>query len=74
MRGKMRRFISRFISTNAHKDRKKVESVNILNHSEIARAVRARFGTVYWMLIEDILKGEVLSDSRDQGSLQQVKI
>lgn len=69
----MRRFISRHISRNAHKDRGRAESVNILGHSEIARAVRAKFGTVDWQLIHDILKGEVISDSRGTGSLQKVK-
>ncbi|MFQ6053339.1 MAG: hypothetical protein ACE5OO_03805 [Candidatus Bathyarchaeia archaeon] len=69
----MRRFISRLVSKAAHRDREKSESVNILETEELARAMRARFRTVDWRLVNDLVRGEVLSDSRGEGSLQQVR-
>lgn len=69
----MRRFISRLISREAERDRRKAESINTMSVDAIALAVRDRFGTVDWRLFDDVLKGEILSDSRGEGSLQQVK-
>lgn len=71
-RARMRRFISRLLSRHAHRDFRKAESVNILGEDIIAREVKQRFGAVDWSLIFNITRGEVLSDSRGEGSLQKV--
>jgi len=68
---KQRRFISRLVSRNAHRDREKAESVNLMHPEDIATTVKIRFGNVNWSLIFGITKGEVLSESRGSGSLQQ---
>lgn len=69
----MRRYISRIISRQAHRDLTKSESINILNPDTIAEAVKNKFGWADWSLIFHILRGEVLSDSRGEGSLQRVQ-
>lgn len=71
-RAQIRRFISRVLSKEAHRDRVKSESVNTLLDMQVATAVQKRFGFVDWRLVQDIDKGEILSDPRGEGSLQQV--
>ena len=73
IKAEMRRFISRLLSKEAYRDLRRAESVNLLDRPDIAREVRTKFGTVDWALFEDILRGEVISDSRGQGSLQVMK-
>ena len=67
IRAKMRRFISRLLSREAERDRRKAESINVLDIRDIARAVRRRFGTVDWRIFDEVVKGEILSDSRGEG-------
>jgi len=71
VRAKMRRFISRLLSREAHRDRVKSESINTLGEMEIAYAVQKRFHHIDWGLIHQVHRGEVLSDSRGEGSLQK---
>ena len=73
-RAKQRRYVNRLVSVNAHRDRTRAEAVNTLSPREILRAVSDRFGFADLSLTHLFTRGEVLSDGRGQGSLQQVRI
>lgn len=72
IRTQMRRFISRTISKNAHRDTKKKESINRMTSGEVAYEVFNKFNIFDPLLVKDIDLGEVLSDTRGEGSLQRM--
>jgi len=69
-----RRYVNRLVSINAHRDRQRAESVNQLTPRQILHAVAERFGFADLNLTHLFTRGEVLSDDRGRGSLQQVRM
>lgn len=64
----LRRQIRGLIFTNARQDRQRAETVNMLSSTEILTALA---GPVQVCHVPDVVKGEVLVDSRGQGSFQR---
>lgn len=70
-----RRWVSRLISYNAHRDdENKQESINTLTPRKIRKACLNVFGRIDEDIIRHIHQGEVLTDSRGNGSLQQIGV
>jgi hypothetical protein len=69
----LKRQIRGLIFTNARQDRQRAETVNMLSSSEIVSALA---GPVEPELcdVPQVVKGEVLVDSRGQGSFQVISI
>ena len=64
----LKRQIRRLILSHGFQDHKRAETVNVLSTSEILSALA---GPVQLSQIPQVEKGEVLVDSRGQGSFQQ---
>lgn len=69
---RQRRFIRRLVRKKSFQDRRVAESVNVLGTFEIAGAVSNRFGSVWLGAVDEFTRGEILSNGRGEGSLQQV--
>jgi hypothetical protein len=65
-----KRFIKRLVFQCAFQDQQRCETVNILSREAIASSVSETFDYVLFGLA-DYERGEVLTDSRGNGSLQQ---
>ena len=74
---RIRRTIARIVSTNSHRDRQKSESVNTLNPGEVLYELTNKLPKhrlIDLLPHSDMFeKGEVIADSRGQGS-QQVTV
>ena len=73
---RIRRTTARIVSTNSHRDRQKSESVNTLNPGQVLYELTNKLPKYR---LDDLLphsdmfeKGEVIADSRGQGSQQSV--
>ncbi len=69
---RQRRFIRRLVRLKSFQDKRLAESVNVLGTFEIAGAVSVRFGSVWLGAVDEFSRGEILSNGRGEGSLQQV--
>ena len=69
---RQRRFVRRLVRLKSFQDRRLAESVNVLGAVEIAGAVSDNFGSVWLGATDEFSRGEILSDGRGAGSLQQV--
>lgn len=72
----IRRTAARIVSTNAHRDRDKMESVNILTPGLVLKALIDKLPK---QRVSDLLKhkdmftkGEIIADARGEGSQQGV--
>jgi hypothetical protein len=65
-----RKQIFQFILKNAYVDEERCETVSTVNHDEVLNACPVTFLNI----VPDIVKGEVLTDSRGQGSFQRKPI
>lgn len=63
-----------FITSNAFVDYSKGESVNTLIESDIIRYLYGKYGYVDYRVVYRFTRGEVLSDSRGQGTMQRVDL
>ena len=68
-----RREAARIVSKAAVKDPEVRESINILSSGRIAQILQNRFGTFDLQVINRYDVGEILSDSKGRGTLQQVE-
>ena len=62
----------RLVRRKSFQDKRLAESVNVLDPFEIAGAVSVRFGSVWLGATDEFTRGEILSDGRGEGALQQV--
>jgi len=68
-----RREAAHIVSQAAVKDPAVRESINILSSGRIAQILQNRFGTFDLQVINRYDIGEVLSDSKGRGTLQQME-
>ena len=68
-----RRYISRLISQQAYRDTRLAESINTLTHRQIETSLLDKYGAVATPYHLRHTRGEVISDSRGEGSLQQIE-
>jgi len=66
-----RRYINRLVSQCSYRDVGLDESINILTPSQLEDSLLDKFGAVRTGLHLQFTRGEVVSDSRGTGSLQQ---
>jgi len=73
---RIRRTTARIVSQNAHRDRRKSESVNVLTSGQVLKELIDKLPK---HRITDLLehsdmfdRGEVISDSRGEGSQQKI--
>lgn len=71
LKARQRRAVDRIVGQGSFKDREKQESVNTLTPQEIFYALKEQFGVVVQSLQFSYTDGEVLADSRAQGTTQQ---
>ena len=69
---RQRRFVNHLVSKKAHVDRQKAESINVLGPSQLWDALFHKFQNVNPLAFQHVEKAEITSDSRGEGSLQQV--
>ncbi len=75
---RLQRVVARIVSNASHRDYRKSESVNVLTEDQVLGFLleaEGRDGTLVGELIPAsgmFTRGEVISDSRGQGSQQQV--
>lgn len=65
---RQRKYVSRLVSKNSHRDYRKSESVNILTEADLYDALTEEFGVPHPAVIQSYNRGEIISDSRGQGS------
>ena len=70
---RQRRYINRIVSQNSHRDIGLDESINMLTESQLESCLIDKFGDVRTGLHLQFSRGEIISDSRGQGSLQQLQ-
>jgi hypothetical protein len=66
----VRHFVQRLVMDNAFRDRERAEKVNVLATSKIVEAASERFGEILLRDLPEVELGEVLVDSRREGSFQ----
>jgi hypothetical protein len=66
-RNEQRRHVLRYIMERAYVDRRRAETVSLVSRDEVLNACQVKFLSV----VPNIVKGEVLTDSRGLGSLQR---
>lgn len=73
---RIRRTTARIVSTHSHRDRQKSESINILTPGQVLYELTNKLSrykiTELLEHIDMFDKGEVIADSRSQGSQQSV--
>jgi len=69
---RQRRFVNHLVSKKAHVDHEKSESINILTTKLLWDALWTKFRQVHPLAYEHVDRGEVTSDGRGEGTLQQV--
>ena len=67
----LRRIAKDLIDLNAHFDREQWEGVSTLDREDLIRILSTRFRVIPLAAIPSVERGEVLYDSRGQGSLQR---
>ena len=70
---RQRRYVNRLVSTNSYKDYGKQENVNTLTSEELEWRLIETFGDVRTGLHLQFERGEIIADSRGDGSLQQIR-
>lgn len=68
---RQRRYVNQLVRKTCHEDLAKKEAVNVLDQQQIRDALNTQFGYAHVGISQLFEKGEVLSDSRGTGSLQQ---
>lgn len=68
---RQRRYVNQLVRKTCHEDLDLKEAVNILDQREIRIALNTKFGYAHVGVSQTFEKGEVLSDARGEGSLQQ---
>ena len=66
-----RRYVNQLVRKTCHEDLDKKEAVNVLDQTQIRVALNTKFGYAHVGMSQLFEKGEILSDGRGQGSLQQ---
>lgn len=64
--------MDKIVSEEAHKDRRKKETINVLTPKQIFHALFDKFGYVVQGIHLTYTDGEVTTDSRGEGSIQVV--
>ncbi|NVM57609.1 MAG: hypothetical protein HWN51_05765 [Desulfobacterales bacterium] len=71
---RIRRTAARIVSTNSHRDREKSESINIVSNGVILKSLIEKLPRykIAWLIPASKMfeRGEVIADSRGQGSQQ----
>ena len=70
---RQRRYVNRLISQCSHRDISLDESVNMLTVRQLENSLLDKFGELRTGLHLQFTRGEVISDSRGKGSLQQIQ-
>ncbi len=65
---RQRKYISRVVSKAAHRDNRKSESINVLTEADLYDALAEEFGVPHPAVIRSYDRGEIIADSRGQGS------
>ena len=68
---RQRRYVNQLVRSKSVEDRDKQESINALNQRQIREELELIFGYAHVGVSQLFEKGEILSDGRGQGSLQQ---
>jgi len=68
---RQRRAAKRFIRLMAYYDRERGEVVNRLDRNAVIKFIMERFGAVNFGAIPRVERGEILYDSRGNGSFQR---
>ena len=68
-----RRYVNRLVSQCSHRDIRLDESINTLTPRQLEYSLIDKFGDVRTGLHLQFERGEVVSDSRGEGSLQQIQ-
>lgn len=68
---RQRRWLRRFVRRNSFQDRRIRESINVLDGVELIEALGTSFDVVVVSVSTEFDEGEVLSDFRGGGSLEQ---
>jgi hypothetical protein len=69
----IRHYVQQLIVNNAFQDRERAEKVNTLAMSRIVEAASERFEGILLCSIPQVEDGEVLVDSRCEGTFQQTQ-
>ena len=67
-----RRYINHLVSRSSYRDVSLNESINLLTPRQLEDSLLDKFGAVRTGLHLQFTRGEVVSDSRGEGSLQQI--
>ena len=68
---RQRRYVNTLVRKSSHEDLDKKEAVNILDQRQIREQLEQKFGYAHIGVSQAFEKGEILSDGRGEGSLQQ---
>ena len=68
---RQRRYVNTLVRKNSHEDLDKKEAVNVLDQRQVREALNTKFGYAHVGISQLFEKGEILSDGRGEGSLQQ---
>jgi len=68
-----RRYVNRLVSQCSHRDIGLDESINMLTHRQLENSLIDKFGDVRTGLHLQFTRGEVIANSRGEGSLQQMQ-
>jgi len=63
--------VNTLVRKSSHEDLDKKEAVNILDQRQIREQLEQKFGYAHVGVSQTFEKGEILSDGRGEGSLQQ---
>ena len=66
-----RRYVNQLVRKTCHEDLDKKEAVNVLDQQEVRTSLEQKFGYAHVGISQLFEKGEILSDGRGEGSLQQ---
>ena len=69
---RQRRWVRRHVRLNSFQDKRLAESVNLLGGSDIRSVLNDKFDSVWIGASLEFTRGEILSNQRGEGSLQQV--
>ena len=65
------RWARRHVRLNSYQDKVLSESVNVLTQGDVQRALQTQFEAVWMGVPKMFVEGEILSNSKGTGSLQQ---
>jgi len=75
---RIRRTTARIVSQNSHRDMIKSESINVISHGQVLKELIEKlpdYKTSWLLPVSKMFdRGEIISDSRGQGSQQNVNL